>query len=134
MLDGLGTGVFLAGEWVVCITVGQMWIGRLAGGCPAASSFLCLAKERNQRKATPLCHPCGAGLDGARLPGRMCNSPWRAAHDAAHCGARTVLAVFPRQSAAVEVAQRGIKPSVCLSPSAAAPMAGPKTGRSGADV
>ena len=37
--------------------------GPLAGGCPAASYFLCLAKESDQRKATPLRHPFGAGLD-----------------------------------------------------------------------
>ena len=37
--------------------------GSLAGGSPAASYFLCLAKESNQRKATWLRHPFGADLD-----------------------------------------------------------------------
>ncbi len=37
--------------------------GSLAGGSPAASHFLCFAKESNQRKATPLRYPFGAGLD-----------------------------------------------------------------------
>ena len=31
--------------------------------CPAASHFSCLAKKSNQKKATPLRHPFGAGLD-----------------------------------------------------------------------
>ncbi len=35
----------------------------LAGGSPAASHFLCLVKESNPRKTTPLRHPFGAGLD-----------------------------------------------------------------------
>ena len=37
--------------------------GSLAGGSPAASHFSCLAKKSNQKKATPLRHPFGAGLD-----------------------------------------------------------------------
>jgi hypothetical protein len=35
----------------------------LAGGSPAASHFSYLAKKSNQKKATPLRHPFGAGLD-----------------------------------------------------------------------
>lgn len=41
----------------------EVFDGSLAGSRPAPSYFLCLAKESNQRKATLLRHPFGAGLD-----------------------------------------------------------------------
>ena len=55
-------------------------------------------KERNQRKGDP----CYAGLRlpcDARHTGRRRNSPWRAAHNAAHCGAQTHDAFSPRVTA-----------------------------------
>jgi len=55
-------------------------------------------KESHQRKG----HPCCAGLRlpcAARRPGRRGNSPWRAAQNAAHCGARTSRAFLPRSTA-----------------------------------
>jgi len=62
---------------------------------PAASYFLCLAKESNQRKATPLRHPVGAGLDWTEPSGRLRNSPWQGTQNVPCCGARTVLAFIP---------------------------------------
>ena len=52
-------------------------------------------KERNQSKGHPWCVglrlPCVA-----RHAGRRGNSPWRAAQNAAHCGAQTPRAFLPR--------------------------------------
>ena len=55
-------------------------------------------KESHQRKG----HPCCTGLRlpcDARRPRRGGNSPWRAAQDAAHCGAQTPRPFFPRPAA-----------------------------------
>jgi hypothetical protein len=35
-------------------------VDELAGGCPAASHFSCLAKKSNQKKARPLHRPAGS--------------------------------------------------------------------------
>jgi hypothetical protein len=55
-------------------------------------------KESNQRKSHPWCVGLRLPCD-ARRAGRRGNSPWRAAQNAAHCGAQTPRASFPRTAA-----------------------------------
>ncbi len=63
-----------------------------AGGSPAASHFLLLRQRKsNQKKATPVCRPCGVPSISRKQAG-LRNSTWRGAHPAPHCGTRTVLA------------------------------------------
>ena len=52
-------------------------------------------KESNQRKSHPWCVGLRLPCD-ARHPGRGWNSPWRAAQNAAHCGAQTPSPSRPR--------------------------------------
>jgi len=52
-------------------------------------------KESNPRKGHPWCVGLRLPCD-ARRAGRRGNSPWRAAQNAAHCGAQTPRAFFPR--------------------------------------
>ncbi len=55
-------------------------------------------KESNQRKGHPWCVGLRLPCD-ARRAGRRGNSPWRAAKNAARCGAQTPRASFPRTAA-----------------------------------
>jgi hypothetical protein len=55
-------------------------------------------KESNQRKSHPWCVGLRLPCD-ARRAGRRGNSPWRAAQNAAHCGAQTPRTSFPRTAA-----------------------------------
>jgi hypothetical protein len=55
-------------------------------------------KESNQRKSHPWCVGLRLPCD-ARHPRRDRNSPWRAAQNAAHCGAQTPSPFFPRAAA-----------------------------------
>jgi hypothetical protein len=55
-------------------------------------------KESNPRKSHPWCVGLRLPCD-ARRAGRHGNSPWRAAQNAAHCGAQTPRAFFPRTAA-----------------------------------
>ena len=54
----------------------ERW-GCLAGGCPAASYFSCVAKKSNQKKATPL-PPKSPRLTHSH--GRLANSPFGLRH------------------------------------------------------
>jgi len=73
-----------------------------------AGEFLSFAwpKERNQRKGHPWCVGLRLPCD-ARRPRRDWNSPWRAAQNAAHCGARTPSPFFPRPVALLGDTQGG---------------------------
>ena len=55
-------------------------------------------KESTQRKGHPWCVGLRLPCD-ARQPGRGRNSPWRAAQNAAHCGAQTPGPSYPRLAA-----------------------------------
>ena len=55
-------------------------------------------KESTQRKGHPWCVGLRLPCD-ARRAARRGNSPWRTAQNAAHCGARTPRASFPRTTA-----------------------------------
>jgi hypothetical protein len=55
-------------------------------------------KESTQRKGHPWCVGLRLPCD-ARRPRRGWNSPWRAAQNAAHCGARTPSPFSPRPAA-----------------------------------
>ncbi len=55
-------------------------------------------KESTQRKSHPWCVGLRLPCD-ARQPGRGRNSPWRAAQNAAHCGAQTPGPSYPRPAA-----------------------------------
>ncbi len=60
--------------------------------------FLAWPRKSNQKEG----HPCCVGLRlpcDARHPRRGWNSPWRAAQNAAHCGAQTPSPLFPRPAA-----------------------------------
>jgi len=62
------------------------------------SLFLAWPKKNNQKEG----HPCCVGLRlpcDARHPGRGRNSPWRAAQNAARCGAQTPSPSHPRPAA-----------------------------------
>jgi len=83
-----------------------------AGGSPAAGYFSCAAKKSNQKKAAPGVAPLVRGAPV--LPAsmwRLRNSTWRGAHNAPHCGTRTVLVDFPSSSRAARRATRGAKAS-----------------------
>jgi len=56
------------------------------------------SKESNPRKSHPYCVGLRLPCD-ARHPRRGWNSPWRAAQNAAHCGAQTPSPLFPRAAA-----------------------------------
>ena len=82
------------------------WRFAFAGGCPAASYFLCAAKESNQRKAAPLPPP---------LRGALRYSMRRAAAELGptkDVGPQTVLADFPRRLCVARRLLRG-RPKHC---------------------
>ncbi len=73
-------------------------------------------KESNQRKGHPWCVGLRLPCD-ARRPRRGWNSPWRAAQNAAHCGARTPSPFFPHKGTPTFY---GLKPVKDRMPRAAA--------------
>jgi hypothetical protein len=60
------------------ILVNSSWV--LAGCGPAAGYFLCLAKESNQRKATPVPLPLRGPQKRDRQSGKRINSPYGLKH------------------------------------------------------
>ena len=70
-------------------------------------------KESIQRKRHPWCVGLRLPCD-ARHPRRGWNSPWRAAQNAAHCGAQTPSPFFPRPAALLGDTQGASMPEPAL--------------------
>src|SRR5258706_16417741 len=79
-----------------------------AGGSPAASSFSCAAKKRNQKKAAPVSRPLsGVPLVLPDSTRRLRNSTRQGTHNVPCHGTRTVLADCPLSIRAARHVTRG---------------------------